>query len=271
MFPDYHLHSEFSSDSDTNLYDIIHAAKEKQMTSVCITDHFDMDFPELPQAPGMDFDLDIDRYYKTLCALREELVPDFDLRIGVELGIMPTTTEKLKKYVKEHPIFDFIIASVHLVDGMDPYYPSYFEGKTEHEAFARYFENILYFAKNFEDYDVCGHLDYIVRYGAHQADNYTPGDYADIFEPLMETIVSKGKGIEINTGSLYKNLSFPHPHADLLKMYKRAGGEIITIGSDAHKPQYIGYGFDIAKDYLLSNGFKYYSTFKDRKPEFHRI
>ena len=128
MFPDYHLHSEFSSDSDTNLYDIIHAAKEKQMTSVCITDHFDMDFPELPQAPGMNFDLDIDRYYKTLCALREELVPDFDLRIGVELGIMPTTTEKLKKYVKEHPIFDFIIASVHLVNGMDPYYPSYFEG-----------------------------------------------------------------------------------------------------------------------------------------------
>lgn len=271
MFPDYHLHSEFSSDSEAKLYDIINAAKAKGMSSICITDHYDMDFPDLPEAPGMDFDLDVDHYYTTLTALQKELAPDFDLRIGVELGMMPTTLNKLKNYVKEHSFFDFIIASVHLVDGMDPYYPAYFEGKTEHEAFSRYFENILNFAQNYEDYDVCGHLDYIVRYGAHQADNYKPGDYADIFEPLMKTIVSKGKGIEINTGSLYKNLSFPHPHPDLLDMYKRAGGEIITIGSDAHKPEFIGYGFDVAKEYLIAHGFKYYCTFKDRKPTFHKI
>lgn len=271
MFPDYHLHSVFSTDSEADLYDMIHAAKQKGMSSICITDHYDMDFPKLPQAPDLNFDLDIDAYYAKLSSLQAKVALDFDLRIGIELGIMPNTLEKLSQYVKQHDFFDFIIASTHLVDNMDPYYPEYYEGKTEKEAFSKYFENILYFTENFHDYDVCGHIDYIVRYGPNQANNYRPMDYADIFEPLLKAIITNGKGIEINTGSLYKNLSFPHPHVDILKMYKALGGEIITIGSDAHKPEYIGYGFDIAKDYLLANDFKYYCTFKNRRPSFHKI
>ncbi|MDD6328076.1 MAG: histidinol-phosphatase HisJ family protein [Lachnospiraceae bacterium] len=271
IFPDYHLHSKFSSDSDTDIYDIIHTARQRGMTSICLTDHYDMDFPSLPEAPGMDFNLDIDTYYTCLKNIQAELSKDFDLRIGVELGIMPETIDKLNTYVNEHPFFDFIIASVHLVDGMDPYYPRYFEGKTEHQAFLRYFESILYFAKKYNAYDVCGHLDYIVRYGKNKANNYNPVDYYDIFNELFKTIIPKGKGIELNTGSLYKDLDFAHPHPKLLKMYKEAGGEIITIGSDAHKIEFIGYGFDKAREFLLSNGFKYYCTFKQRKPTFHKL
>lgn len=54
-------------------------------------------------------------------------------------------------------------------------------------------------------------------------------------------------------------------------MYKDAGGEIITVGSDAHHAEHIGYGFDVARELLLSHGFRYYTTFKERKPEFHKI
>ena len=271
IFPDYHLHSCFSSDCNASLDDIIAAAKKNNMSTICITDHYDMDFPVIPEAPDMNFDLDDRTYYKTLCALRDKLKPDFDLRIGIELGVTPENAANLTKYAEDRHEYDFFIASSHLVDNMDPYYDSYFQGKTEYEAYSRYFETILYNVKHFKNYNVYGHLDYIFRYGKNKADNFKISDYSDLFKEIFKIIVYDGKGIEINTGSLYKNLSFPHPHKDILSLYKEAGGEIITVGSDAHSPEYIGYGFHIAKEVLLAQGFKFYTTFSKQKPTFVKI
>ena len=72
---------------------------------------------------------------------------------------------------------------------------------------------------------------------------------------------------EVNTGSLYKGFDFPHPHTIILKLYKDLGGEIITIGSDAHKPQYLGYGFDKAEAILKQCGFDSYTVFHGGKPQ----
>ncbi len=271
IFPDYHLHSEFSSDCNTTISDIISTAKSKGLTSICITDHYDMDFPLDKHNPDMTFDLDDKTYYDTLSKLRQEFAPDFDLRIGIELGVTPDNAGKLTEYAKARPEYDFFIASSHLVDNVDPYYGEYFEDKTELEAYGRYFETILYNVKHFKEYNVYGHLDYILRYGKNKADNFKARDYYDIFNEIFKTIVYDGKGIEINTGSLYKNMSFPHPHNDILKMYKEAGGEIVTVGSDAHYSKYIGYGFDVARNVLLSHGFKYYTTFSKQKPSFITI
>ena len=247
------------------------AAKEKGLSALCVTDHYDMDFPVRPEEPDVDFDLDLDSYYRIYHALSEKLVPEFDLRVGVELGVMPSTTKKLNTFVQAHPELDFIICSLHVVDGMDPYYPEYFEGKDDLTAYRHYFETLLACVKEFDNFNVCGHLDYIVRYGKTKADLFDIRNYADIFEELFQILVARGQGIEINTGSLYRGLSFPHPHTDILKMYKDAGGEIITVGSDAHHAEHIGYGFDVARELLLSHGFRYYTTFKERKPEFHKI
>ena len=83
--------------------------------------------------------------------------------------------------------------------------------------------------------------------------------------------ITQPANISMIAGDIVRGLSFPHPHTDILKMYKDAGGEIITVGSDAHHAEHIGYGFDVARDLLLSHGFRYYTTFKERKPEFHKI
>lgn len=268
LFPDYHLHSSFSSDSDADIMDIINYAQQNGMDSICVTDHYDMDFPVYPDEPDMTFYLDTDKYFEYMNKIRSEVEPDFDLRIGVELGIMPETTSMLHDYVLSHSELDFIIASSHLVDGYDPYRPEYFKGKTDYEAYGRYFESILENIKSFKDFNVYGHLDYIMRYGKNKAQNFNISDYYDIFKEIFDILVYDGKGIEINTGSLYRGLDFPHPHRDILKMYKEAGGEIITVGSDAHKPEYIGHGFNVAKDLLKSLDFKYYCTFKLQKASY---
>lgn len=270
IFPDYHLHTLFSSDCDSDVDSVISAARAKGMQHICITDHYDMDYPVNPKAPDLTFNLDECTYYNYMDNCKSNL-KDFELHIGIELGVTKDNIAGLNAFAGNKDRYDFFIASSHLVDNMDPYYGDYFCDKTDYEAYAGYFETILHNVKNFKHYNVYGHLDYILRYGKSKAADFKASDYYDIFKEIFDIIIHDGKGIEINTGGLYKGLGFCHPHSDILKMYKEAGGEIITVGSDAHSPQYVGYGFDIARELLIDSGFRYYCTFSHQKPLFNKI
>ena len=104
--------------------------------------------------------------------------------------------------------------------------------------------------------------------GVGTVGNAKCGDMMRLYLKINE----HGKGIEINTGSLYKNMTYAHPHPSILKLYKELGGEIITVGSDAHVPKYIGYDFETyARDILTATGFRYYCTFEQLKPVFHKL
>lgn len=265
---DYHVHSCFSSDSDTPLERIIETAIKRGLDTICLTDHHDIDFPVNEQ--GMDFQLDTPTYFHALTALQEKYADKIDIRIGVELGLMKHIAKEVKEYADAYP-FDFIIGSSHLVNKIDPYDAVYFEGRTEMEAYHAYFESILENAAAIKEYDVYGHLDYVVRYGPTKNRNFRYADYADIFDAVLKQIIADGKGIEINTAGLYKGLGYPHPHMDILKHYKELGGEIITIGSDGHITDNIAYGFETARQYLLEAGFSYYTIFKNRTPEFKNL
>ena len=172
ILTDYHLHSCFSSDCSSDLDKIIEAAINKGLNSICLTDHYDMDFPV--EKYNMDFDLDIERYIDTLQKLQNKYSDNsrnqkngssFDLRIGVEQGLMRSTCEKLENYSTLHPELDFIICSSHLVNGEDPYYPETFrfpDGSPRNpmDVYRAYYEDILYIVRNFHDYNVYGHLGY---------------------------------------------------------------------------------------------------------------
>ena len=82
---------------------------------------------------------------------------------------------------------------------------------------------------------------------------------------LFRTLIQSGRGIELNTtqGNTIGEWT------PVLKLYRDCGGEIITIGSDAHRPEYIGAGFSDACKLLQSLGFRRYCTYRNRKPEFH--
>lgn len=268
---DMHVHSHFSSDSSENPETIIKTAIQKGFSYVYVTDHHDIDFPIHPSAPDMDFQLDFSSYIKKLSELKEAYKNEINVRIGVELGICPEIVGKIKAIAKQYP-FDFIIGSSHLtaLKNGDPYYPEYYAGRSPIEAYREYFESEAENVRLTDSFDVYGHLDYAVRYCPDKSFTYSFDDYRDIFEVLLKRLIEKGKGIEINTAGLTK-IGVVHPHIEALKLYKVLGGEIITVGSDAHEAKNIGYGFDVAEDMLKSIGFKYYTVFKDRKAEFIKL
>ncbi|MDY3040455.1 MAG: histidinol phosphate phosphatase, partial [Roseburia inulinivorans] len=53
--------------------------------------------------------------------------------------------------------------------------------------------------------------------------------------------------------------------------YRELGGEIITIGADAHKPEHVAFDFAKVPSILKDAGFDYFTVFRERKPEFVRI
>ena len=171
---------------------------------------------------------------------------------------------------KKYP-FDLVIGSSHVVNGIDPYYPVFYKGKTEHEAYTEYFESILDNLHSGADFDVYGHIDYVVRYGPDKNKYYSYEKYADIIDAILKEIISQGKGIELNTAGFKYGLGHPNPTEDVLKRYHELGGEIITVGADAHKPEHVAYDFDKVSNILKDAGFMYYTVFENRVPAFIKL
>lgn len=218
--------------------------------------------------PTGEFILDTDAYKSALFAAKEKYSDRIELLFGVELGLMDYLAPRLYEYTKVHD-FDFIIGSSHLVDGIDPYYPGYFDKLGDKEGIRRYLQSILDNIAAFDDFDVYGHLDYVVRYSNDKT--YLPSDYSDMTDEILKKLISMGKGIELNTAGLKYGLGWAHPHPEVLKRYRELGGEIITVGSDGHKGEHIAYDFDKATEILQAAGFTYRAIFRGRKAEFIRI
>lgn len=263
MFWDQHMHCNFSGDSDALPEDMIKAAIAHGLSGICFTDHLDYDYPEEPNI----FLLDFDNYFRVLSDLKEKYADRISVNIGIELGLQTQVTGQNLAVAKKYP-FDFIIGSSHVVNHMDPYYPEFFSGRDEDAAYMEYFESVLQNINSDVDFDVYGHIDYVVRYGPNKNAFYTYEKFKDIIDEILSLLISKGKGIEVNTGGFKYGLGHPNPTEDIIKRYRELGGKIITMGADAHTPEYVAYEFDKTAQIIKNCGFKYYTVFKNRKTEF---
>lgn len=267
---DYHTHTSFSDDSQAPMEEMVKSAIEKGLTHICFTEHMDIGFPKTPSMPEGSFFLNTDSYLYDLLCNREKYGNQIQILFGVELGLQTQCFREIDTYAKSFP-FDFIIGSSHLVRGMDPYEKEYYEGRPEEEAYREYFQSEIDNIAKFSEYDVYGHLDYVVRYGMNRDKEYSYEKYKDLLDKVLEGLLEKGKGLEINTASIRKGLRDVHPYRDVLKRYKQLGGEIITIGSDAHKPEDVGADRKAAEEALLDAGFQYYTIYEKRVPQFMKI
>ncbi len=266
MLWDTHMHCAFSGDSDADPELMIQSAIEKHLDGICFTDHLDYDYLEEPEL----FLLAFPAYQERIAALREKYAAKLPVLWGIELGLQPHLADRLSGVTTQHP-FDFVIGSSHVVHGQDPYYSSFFDGKTEKEAYTEYFVSILENLDAFTDFDVYGHIDYVVRYGPNRNADYSYARYADVLDEILKKLICLGKGIEINTGGFKYGLGHPNPSEEILTRYHELGGEILTIGADAHKPEHVAYDFGKVPELLKACGFSYYTVFRNRKPEFFKL
>lgn len=263
MISDCHMHTRFSSDSDAPLEEMAERALKLGMKRICVTDHYDMEYP------GGEFSLDTASYLKELEALGERYAGRLEIRRGVELGLQPHLGQSIRAYIRTHP-FDYVIGSVHLVGGLDPYDRDQYPG-SDRELYREYFACTLENIRSVTGFQALGHLDYVVRYGHGREKEYSYRAYADVIDEILRELICRGIALEVNSGGLKYGLGFPNPHPDVLKRYRELGGELVTVGSDAHRPEHVGYGFSQVREILLDCGFQYFAEFFGRKPVFTRL
>lgn len=265
---DCHMHSSFSADSKTDMEIMIQEAIARGLKGVCFTEHLDPDYPPTPD--NQLFHLDLSAYRSRLSELKEKYRNHISVNFGIEYGLQPHLKQSFDQEMNLYP-FDFVIGSSHVVHGCDPYYGEFFKNRREADCYREYFESILENLRVFSDIDVYGHIDYIVRYGSNQNRDYSYESYQDILDEILRTLIKKNTGIEINTGGYHYGLGEPNPCTAVIRRYRELGGEVITIGADAHSPDKIAFAFDKAAEILKDCGFRYYTIFKGRKPEFIRL
>ena len=266
MMFDYHIHSNVSHDAYDSPVRNAMTAREKGLTEICFTEHQEIDYPYPEPMPGLHYGL----YERELGKARER-VPGIVIRRGAELSLMPGSLKKIAADVRGHE-FDFIIASQHTIKEKDPYFGESFEGKTLRQAQREYLEEMLYDLEHFDDFDVVGHIGYLDKYlpDIETLDDRTPFGYEDfpeLLDAVFRSVIGRGKGIEVNTSN-YAVYGWPTPAASVLRRYVELGGEVVTLGSDAHVAERVGWRFADAVEYMRACGVRYVCRFAARKPEF---
>lgn len=265
FFADYHTHTAYSGDSEAPMSAMAQQAADMRLKQLVFTDHVDYDYAD----PNFEM-IDFAAYKQEFDELKARFRDKIDLLMGVEIGYQPHIQERIKKLLKSYP-FEFVICSTHMADNLDFYTGAFFEGKTPQTAYERYFLNVLQGIGHMDDFDVYGHLDFIVRYGDYPVKQLHYRDYSDMLDEILRRLIYLGKGLEVNTSGFRYGLEQLHPQKEILKRYRQLGGEIVTVGSDAHFPEDICCRFQYAYQTLVDLGYKYLTIFKQRQPEFIKI
>lgn len=257
---DFHVHSDFSMDCKYTMEEMVEEAINKHLKCICFTDHVEFEVTD----KKIDMAFRASDYFKNIKQLKYRYVKDIEILGGVEIGIQPHLNKRYDEFIKSNP-FDYVLMSLHSVNGMDVFYEDFYIEKKPLNVVSEYFTDLYRCLDNFDSFDVVGHLDLIDRYCSKFIVLPKPEEYEWLLTKILEKIIMMGKGIELNTSGIRYGLKYFHPKIEILKLYKKLGGEIITIGSDSHQPEYIGFQYKEAEKLLKELGYKYIFIFRERK------
>ena len=270
---DYHCHSRISPDAKVPMIDMARAAVEAGIDELCFTDHVEpLVFFRWNDAPRPIGSYDWDAMVREFRAAQEAYGERIKLRMGAELGEAPFALEVMESFLKSAPPLDFTIGSAHVFrreDGTvaELYWntePDEAMWYSEFDGYVAELERLVDWGK----FTVLGHLTLPLRYAKEMAGLELSFDrYEEQLREILRRAIEKGIGIELNTNRGHD----PLPGAKWLKLYRELGGEIVTMGSDAHTPDYLGCAMEENQDLLRACGFRYFTTYEQGKPTFHQL
>lgn len=276
MLIDYHVHTNYSDDSEYAMEEVVKDAISMGAKEICFTDHVDYgvktdwDSGEevIYRAGAAMLNVDYPRYYEEIKSLKSKYKDKINLKMGMEFGVQMHTIPQFEKLFSRYP-FDFIILSIHQVEDQEIWCKDFQKGRNWQEYNERYYQEMLSSVQNYKNYSVLGHLDFITRYddnGIYPFEKVKP-----MIESILKTVIAEGKGIEVNTSCHRYGLKDLTPSGEILRLYKELGGRIITIGSDSHKKEHLCNYIEETMQELRELGFTEYCTYEKMQPIFHKL
>lgn len=270
-FYDNHNHSQFSFDGGrTSVEASARAARAAGLSGICFTDHCDFHVPKMKSEHEHlvveVFDVEAQQAEIDRVRATEDPVTGIEIFKGIEIGLYRDCRDQIKEHMSRYT-FDTVIASVHYIDDIDPFYGGYYLGKTWKEAYGYYLETLYEEMVDLADFDIMGHFDYVARYAPYPQASILYRDFPDILDEMLKYLAYNGKALEINTKT-YQDYSGRVPQLDenILLRFRELGGEMISLGSDSHDPSRPGCQFDRFAGLVRSCGFRYLTHFSSRRP-----
>ena len=267
---DYHVHSSCSPDGHVTMADMAAEGIRRGLNEICFTDHVDTIQWGTTHLRTDTFDwAAVEKQYADAAARYGDRIR---LKLGAELGEAYLGFDCAEKQMAGAPELDFVIGSVHMTRDENGWFDLfYIDGDRDddyyHSVIDAYLEEELRLAQ-WGRFSVLGHLTLPVRcINEMRHKNLSFRPHMAQVEEILRTAITKGVGIECNTN----RGNTPLPDAEILKLYRSLGGEIITLGSDAHTAQHLGCAVQARQELLRSCGFRYFTTFDRMKPSFQAL
>ncbi|RKX32644.1 MAG: hypothetical protein DRP46_00740 [Candidatus Zixiibacteriota bacterium] len=252
---DYHIHPDFSVDAEGSIEDFCLAAREKGLSEICFTTHYDTNpiDSEWGRSIRIDGELKLNsvvnfgHYVRAVETAQKE--SPMVVKCGVEAGYYPGCEDEIEKLIETYPL-EYKLGAVHEVGDICI---------CNEESIKRAYGDIP-LEKLVEDYfglvkqmvesglfDTVAHIDMYKWHGLkYYGDEILTGHRGRI-EPAFEAMVKHDVGMEINTAALRKGHTEYYPTMEIVNSARKAGVRIASIGSDAHRPSEVAYDFEVAK------------------------
>ena len=238
-YADLHLHTEYSGDSEEKIENVCASAIEMGLSTIAITNHFDHDGIEDGIYEPYLFEKDMEDILKA----KEKFKGKLEILFGLEIGQPHVISDK--NFAKIESLgYEFIIGSLHnLRNCFDFYFLDYKKTDSLYDRgiYKKYLKELLEISEcGF--IDTVGHITYPERYMRECGKELVYSEFEDDFALFFEKLAKNKIALEINTSGLRQGVGHTLPGVDILSLYKKCGGEYVTVGSDAHKASDVGKG-----------------------------
>lgn len=264
---DCHTHTRISQDSQAPLARMVCAAENAGLSELCVTDHSDLVTNEGNPVTSFDWPAALAQFHAVQSA------GGLTLRLGLELGSAPYDPDTARRILAGGgDELDFVLGSLHnwlgVRDNHDLYFTHFGDLALCRQAVENCLTNTWTLVTRCADcYDSLAHIIYPLRYVKRDGNDLDLADYEDQVRAIFTEVARTGHAMEVNTNR-GRSLADWIP---LLRWFRECGGELVTLGSDAHRPEDVGLGISAALELLREAGFTHVTTFEKRRPVLHKI
>ena len=259
-YVDFHMHTSASEDSQAPIRSMLDASAALELKAVAITDHAEM----LGYREG-GYDLTLQQSWRESGEVQAEYAGRLRIARGIELGEPLFDLAESERILRDHA-FDFVLGSMHKLDDTDYYFYDYTHRDIGLEM-DRYFDAV-YDMIAWGKFHSLAHLTYPFRYMPADRRPVGYARWQERIDRLLRLLAEKGLALEINTSGMRSpGVRSMHPDLPLVRRFRELGGELITVGADAHRPEDVGTYIPEAVEVAREAGFRYIAVYFGGKPE----
>jgi histidinol-phosphatase (PHP family) len=261
---DHHCHCDYSIDAKGSIDEYCQAAITRGLAEICFTTHYDAnpraeDGAAYIRVKGEKKPVGLEPlkfYVEDVELAREKFYPQgLSVQLGLEYSWYRGCEPEVIRLKESFP-FEYLLVGSHELGDIchccENTFEKCFSRYSLEQMVERYFADVIAAAQS-GLFDTIAHLDYYRKYGERFYGAQVHKVHTPYLDGLFRALKENNTALEINTAARRKGFDSYYPQMEIINLARRAGVDVIHLGSDAHSPEQVGFDFDAASALVPSN------------------